>query len=512
MLKQFIGKTYWITLGLLALVFLASVLVFQSQLSIILLALIALGTLILSWHKLEIGLAIAFAELMANSHGHLVAVNIGGFDLSLRMIIFGAVMLAWLGLFVAQKISFNVKDRRLWPFYALGVAVLIGFIVGLMENDKSLVFQDGNAYLYAAYILPIVSIEWTAIRQRLLLQVLAASVTWVIFLSLGLLYLYTHLSEVILVDVYTFIRDTRTGEITRFEGGFYRVFMQSQFWVYVMMYLLATYFWIRGIRKKDWVFPFVGFAATFSIVTISMSRSFWVGAFAAVLIFLVLVIVYSKPSWKKLGGAIGMTAFGKFAALLILIAVVFFPIPRQGDLIGLGGLTSRTGIDDVAVTSRWKLLDPMISTIKMNPVIGYGFGKEIEFKTDDPRILEQDPSGVQKTFAFEWGWLELMVKMGIFGIIAFAYLFFTSFKGLQPLLSDKRTWLGVGLISGLVMLYFTHIFSPYLNHPIGLGYLLFLVPFFQNRSRVATQKVTVTDLLRQQKTATNPKAAALTRK
>jgi hypothetical protein len=31
------------------------------------------------------------------------------------------------------------------------------------------------------------------------------------------------------------------------------------------------------------------------------------------------------------------------------------------------------------------------------------------------------------------------------------------------------------------MLYVTHIFSPYLNHPLGLGFLLFIVPFIDSR-------------------------------
>jgi hypothetical protein len=43
---------------------------------------------------------------------------------------------------------------------------------------------------------------------------------------------------------------------------------------------------------------------------------------------------------------------------------------------------------------------------------------------------------------------------------------------------DKRYWIVVGLAGGVVMLYVTHIFSPYLNHPIGLAFMLFILPFF----------------------------------
>ncbi len=99
------------------------------------------------------------------------------------------------------------------------------------------------------------------------------------------------------------------------------------------------------------------------------------------------------------------------------------------------------------------------------------------------------------------------MKMGFLSVAAFAYLFFFSFRSLQPLLTGERAWLGVGLISGLVMLYFTHIFSPYLNHPIGIGYLLFLVPFFKDFEMVGA-KISVKDILAKQKTAMAPKATA----
>jgi hypothetical protein len=47
----------------------------------------------------------------------------------------------------------------------------------------------------------------------------------------------------------------------------------------------------------------------------------------------------------------------------------------------------------------------------------------------------------------------------------------------------------VSLFAGLITLYVTHVFSPYLNHPIGLGYLLFLLPFLPLPKEQQTQGV-----------------------
>ena len=121
----------------------------------------------------------------------------------------------------------------------------------------------------------------------------------------------------------------------------------------------------------------------------------------------------------------------------------------------------------------------MWETIAEQPFIGHGFGKEIVFQTDDPRVREQYASGLRRTHAFEWGWLELMVKMGIMSWVGFAALFVASIFGLKGYLRTEKSWLGFAFLSALVMLYATHIFSPYLNHPIGLGFLLFIVPLIK---------------------------------
>src|SRR3989338_6559016 len=50
-----------------------------------------------------------------------------------------------------------------------------------------------------------------------------------------------------------------------------------------------------------------------------------------------------------------------------------------------------------------------------------------------------------------------------------------------------QAWIGLALVTGIVFIYGTHFFSPYLNHPIGLGYMLFLIPFLPNKEQAESQ-------------------------
>jgi multisubunit Na+/H+ antiporter MnhE subunit len=71
-------------------------------------------------------------------------------------------------------------------------------------------------------------------------------------------------------------------------------------------------------------------------------------------------------------------------------------------------------------------------------------------------------------------------RRGIPGLLAFAYLLFTFVRSAMRAIREKHDdrWLVIGMMSGVAALYVAHVFSPYLNHPIGLGFLVLALPFF----------------------------------
>lgn len=495
MLAQFFGKPFLITLSALAGTFLLAILVFPYPLFAgTALISIFLATGFLSYKRPELGLLIAFAELFANSHGHLIFYEIDGFAISLRMTIFLAVMLAWLVSVLTKRVKISLSDPRLIIFIPLFIAIAIGFAVGFTQNSPLNAFKDGNAYLYLAYLFPVLTTDWNTVNKRLLLQVMTASATWALIVTLGLLYIFTHFPEWMLSAVYTFIRDTRTGELTKMAGNIFRIFLQAQLSLVFMAYLLSPFLFLRALTKRVYWQITLLFTLILSVILISLSRSFWVGMIAGDLALITLVILNGWPGAKVVWKSIGSVAISCLGAGIFLVSIVLFPLPyRVGSVSDLTGLLSdrTTDTSDVAISSRWNLLPPLMDEIRSNPIVGSGFGEEVTFKTDDPRARAINPDGTWTTYSLEWGWLEMWLKMGILAPIAFVSLAFSLIRGLLPYLKTDQSWLGIGLISCLVMLFATHVFSPYLNHPLGLGFLLFVIPFLKQKTPELAQRVGV---------------------
>ncbi len=480
--EQFFGSLFWRGLAVIAVLYALGLVAYgRDSLSVTLLIAIGVAAAAVSFKRLDSGLALAFLELFSNPHGALNTTHEGGFTFSLRMAIFAGVMAGWgIGLLV-RRFRFDPQDARLKPFVLLGLAVALGFIVGVLSREPSVVFADGNAYLYLLYLLPILCVDWSRERQRELLQLLAAGVAWVSLLSFALLYVFSHFGEGILRPTYVFFRDLRVAEITALGGGVSRVFIQSQVFVVIFGFLLFVY----GAQGRTSRVIIMLQAVAWGVLLLSLSRSFWIGLVPAVAVMLFLLVLRTHKTVRVLLTEAPARAASVVLGAGLIVAVVLFPIPSQRinsfDLAQ--SLKDRALEDqDAGIVSRWKLLRPMLGKIFESPLIGSGFGGSVTFQTDDPRVRAIHPDGTWTTYSMEWGWLELWLKMGIVGPAAFLYAAYEILRRLLTRAQGQDGWLAIGLIGGLAFLYATHFFSPYLNHPIGLGYLLFLVPFLPTKN------------------------------
>jgi O-antigen ligase len=220
----------------------------------------------------------------------------------------------------------------------------------------------------------------------------------------------------------------------------------------------------------------------------SLSRSFLVGFVAGAFVLFGYWLLGGKESWRTWGVVARrkMALLGSFGvAAATLWVLVSFPFPARPDLTN--SPFYRGDNDDtrsLAVSSRWNMLDPMLDAIAEAPMLGEGFGKELTYISDDPRIKEMTGgTGELTTYRFEWGFLDVWMKMGIFGLVAYVWILGALLaqggkniraQGMWSFSAVRERWLEIGLVSGVVMIYATHMFTPYLNHPIGLMYLLFV--------------------------------------
>lgn len=492
--KQFFGKTAWITFAAVAAVHALAIPLLHAQTaSLVALAVIALLTAALTWRSLSHGLLIAFAEIMVGGHGHLIQADLGGFGVSLRIAIFVAVMAVWGVRFLQRKAVPQFFLFRDLPFLLLAAAVVIGGAVGFMRNDPGNAFDDMNGFLTIAYLLPLVSVVWDQARKRALLQVLFGSVVWIGVSTLALVFLFTHLPGYALHQVYAFARDSRLAEVTLLTGPswfvsllpsqspwYFRVFEPAHFFTLVGAFVLvaARFVLWRGERMPwpaRWLLTLC--AATF---VASLSRSFLIGVFAGfVAIFGIAVMESRGHLLRGLRHGMGIVTIAGLGAVLFW-AVIVFPFPSQPDLREAAFYQKSTDSDrTLAVSSRWNLLYPMFNAIMESPIVGGGFGKEVTFISDDPRVREVNPSGEWTTYRFEWGYQDVWLKMGLLGLIAFiAYAIVLTHAFLYTYRTQDNRWLAAGLYVSVIALFATHLFSPYLNHPIGLGTMLYVLPFF----------------------------------
>jgi len=161
------------------------------------------------------------------------------------------------------------------------------------------------------------------------------------------------------------------------------------------------------------------------------------------------------------------------ASLGILSFLILLPIKKNNSQIALSRLlVQRTDLHDDAISSRWNLLPVMTKAIQGHWFLGYGFGKRLEYQSNDPRITQNDVSGRYVTYIFEWGWLSFWLKFGLMGLLIFIYWLGGIFWQLKNV--KYSVGLKIGLIFSGLFLAIVHFFTPYLNHPLGFGWLLLI--------------------------------------
>ncbi len=440
---------------------------------------ITVAFLILCLINLEYGIYVLLAELFIGSKGHLFFFEIGSIRISIRMVLFTVIMLVWFIGLLSRKYKLSFIKSKFFIFYFLFFIFLIwGVLAGFIyKNQKDLIFFDANAWLYFLLIFPLFDL---IIKEKIIeniLKILTASLSWLAIKTFIVFFLFTHQIKVVIIDLYYWIRTRGLGEITALDS-FYRVFFQSQIYSLIGFFVILS---LIVFLKKNKNFYYL-LIPIFPLI-ISFSRSYWLSFILTLLTFLIFLKIKEKFSFFEI--------FKKFLIILFVLLISFFFIwlslklpPKVvidfGSLIG-----KRMELEEPAASSRILQLPSLLNSILKKPFFGSGFGKTVTYFSNDPRIL-----GYYTTYAFEWGYLDLWLKIGLVGLFIFLFLIWKIFKSgwkaieKIPLTSEKNKFkksLILGLLFGLIALVVTHFTSPYLNHPLGIGYLILCVIIFNQK-------------------------------
>ena len=456
-------------LGIIIIEFLSLFSYLNHELGQILFFIISVAVLIAALIKINFGFYILLAEIFIGSKGYLFSLTIGDINLSIRIVIFLIIFLAWLIQKLKTKKIATPKDNLIYLYLLFFIFVAAGLIIGLIKNNLIDVFFDFNAWLFFALILLFFEQIKSTKQLHNIIAVLIAASTWLAIKSIFIFCLFSHGLATIGGYFYKWIRDSGVGEITYLHDNIFRIFFQSQ--IYNIIGLLIIFFilinnWSKLNIKYRWLGAGYLYLSGITII-ISQSRSFWVGLVAGLLFLLLISKINFSYSWKKIIFT-GILIATMFLSQLLIIQII------AGNFTGNLISSRLTGSQASAADStRANELEPLKQGIFNHPIFGSGFGAKLTYKSQDPRVLKNNPDGQYTTYAFEWGYLDIWLKIGLLGLISYLVLIGQIIhQSAKKYHSDDRGIIIAGLVAGLVAVIVTNIFSPYLNHPLGINYLM----------------------------------------
>lgn len=420
----------------------------------------------------------AVVEAVIGSHGRLFSADIHGFSLSIRMVLFAVLLVGWMVRAARGRSRIlHVRHAEISaPLLLLIAALALAAVRGLSQGaTPAAVFGDANGYAFIA-LIPI-GLDLFADRAAFagLIRTLAGALAWLAAKSLLLLYLFSHDFGQFLADLYKWQRTFGLSEMTRLSGGAVRVFAASDLFLIPAVFLGVFLAWQHRRRATLW-----WSALAVTAFLLSLSRSFWLGSALAAACMLPVFVRLEIVPVKGLGGLFKTAALAIAAGGLLLAALAFFPIPAR--LQGTSALSVYGGrfldVSDAAVSSRWNMIGPISRSIAAAPFLGQGFGAVITYQSDDPRMHDLYPGGRVTTGAIEWQYLEIWLKLGLFGLLAVIWLWWRIglffWRSLEAARGPDRL-----LVSGLMLSFLAfvvaNVFTPYINHPLGWVFLALLI-------------------------------------
>lgn len=446
-------------------------------------------TITLSIYKLEYGLYILLTELFIGSFGYIFYWPAGKATVSLRIALWLIIMSIWAVKKIKQsirtkKISIDFLNSSYFKYFAVLLAFIIwGVINGRLNgNALSNIFNDFNNWLFLLLIFPIYDAFKTSENWQALKSIFLASITFLSLKTILLAYIFSHNFGYWTFDLYRWLRESGLAEITLVQSGFSRVFMQSQIYILIGFFILLFYLLMnirhsqegRNAGAKNLIAIAMLAALFLSCILISFSRSFWLGLAGGLIFTALTVLLKIKIKFRQFIIFCGLQSGILILSLLITFIAIKLPYPSPAGGFNPADLleqraTQITG--EAGASSRWQLLPELWKKIKSAPLLGRGFGETVTYKSNDPRIIETTPDSMYTTYAFEWGWLDIWLKLGLFGLLAYLILHLKIiYNGLKI-----NSNISLALITCLIAIIIIHVFSPYLNHPLGIGFLLLAI-------------------------------------
>ena len=446
------------------------------------------GIAYILWRDFSWSIPLLIFDSILGSQGRLLSIEIYNFSFSLRYLLFALVIIFAIPYLIKHWKKFTLRQdpnskfqilNSINFFWTLGLLFIVWGIFRAVIAGASFqnIFFDSNAYGFWL-LWPIFYLFYAnnnKAKTNGFIFTIAIAAIFAQTVATYLLFI-TQIAPAIQPLFYVWARDVRLAEMTKIGEYGVRIFWQSHLWAVMSLGLAGILLWLKKINYYYLASLFLGLVMFSAIL--SFSRSFLLSLLVALIITLILshIIYLTKFHWRQLAQT---TLIAFFICVLLLMGTMY--IARQHifsfDDLGQGRLENISS--DEASASRLAEFKPLWSQIIAAPILGSGFGQKLTYQSFDPRQNKKPYT----TFSFEWGYLDMWMKMGLGFLIALGgFIIATYRKFYQMYMWGDLPDFGFLMLSfALTFLLITHLTTPYLNHPIGLV-LLFWIANYKPKS------------------------------
>lgn len=400
-------------------------------------------------NKLSFLAIIIVIELVLGGSGRLI--TFGSF-FSIRYILFFITLLY----FILNCIFNNYRIKKnmfyfdiIMFFYVFTFAIANGIISGYEIVD---VIKSSQGYLYLLIYFPISLLIDNKQKSKQIFRIIinCAIVLSLVSITIFVIYYFDSTKY----SVFTPILDKLDYGYIAYRGGLPAVFLKTSPFIAISFVLLLVHY-INLKIERNLVNTLKLSILLFGII-VTMSMGIWIGTSVGIL----LTILLAKGKNKVFG-------------LAIIILLMGFAYYLSSDYIS-ASITNRLSSNDSSFIIKLDQFFMLVKNWVNRLIFGNGFGIEITFLTE---------LGKRTMINFELFWLQLLVNMGLIGFIIYLKIFiksiYYSFKK-NNAISFKDTLHIKSLIIGLVVLVIISSVNPFLNNPIGIGYLVIVMNTISN--------------------------------
>ena len=406
-------------------------------------------------------------ELVLGGGGRVIML---GSQLTIRYFLFFMAMLYYLMVILrdvlVEKLSFkDLANKRMNPtlwflivFFALFMfAIFNGYRNGYALSD---IFESSKGFLFILMIFPFsVFVDSKDKAKRLVKAfvnstVILAIITFIVFIVFGL----NHES----FNFFNYFLTKWSYGYIALRNGFPAVFMKtSPYMAIALIYELNIY--INGTEKKNKRKMFNIFILIEGIIC-TMSMGIWI----ATSVGFFLVIIISILNRKNIKTTSGKSIFIELLPMIIIIAITQVIFNQFFSNFIVSVIDNRIDSTDISYVVKSDQLIRLTSVWLENIFIGKGFGIRIFFELGKFRS--------ESMIHFELSWNQLLVNMGLVGFAAYMLVIYepvlTFFRGLfKKRYKSEDIIFVLTLCIGIFMLCIISLVNPFMNNPIGIGYL-----------------------------------------